>query len=158
MPENEDFQYNYEKLLRFLSRRDGHGFIFALADDMRFIRQINETLVTDLKNRANLLAKIAFLDAKSDKSIMQQIRESAAGNEALLVANLYDILNDPENGKAALLNLNFSREALQQLPVRIIFWVTEKTIAMIGNLAQDLYSQRDMSTVHFTWQIEKNIE
>ena len=150
MQEDQDYQFNYNKLIRFLARKEVNGYLFALADDARYIKQINKSLEKDLFESYKLITKVVFLDAQKDEPIFYQLSKASEHAHVLLVANLYETVIEEKKGNEALMHLNFSREALQQLPVRIVFWIQTKSQQLLSNLAADLYSQRSLSTIHFT--------
>ena len=157
MPEIEDnnnFQFNYNKLYRFLAKSQARGFVLAQVDDARYISQVNKSLIEDLREKIGITAHVLFLSTIGDKSIFAQIEEASTQYDALLIPNLYDAVIDTDNGRKALTELNFARESLNALPARLVFWVQSSTLQIISNLAADLYSQRALSTVHFTGSVD----
>ncbi len=144
----DNYQLNYQKLLTFLSRKGQRGYIFARADDYRLIRVINNSLLTDLTNK-RIRTELLFLDPKSDVPLVAQIEMAFENAKALIVANLYQIVNDEQNGLDNLIHLNFAREAFWEFNRPILFWADAQSMNVIANKAIDLFSQRRHGTTHF---------
>jgi tetratricopeptide (TPR) repeat protein len=149
MEVEDNFQFNYQKILSFLSRKNQRGYIFARADDYRLIASINKNLVNDLDERG-VDAAIIFLKEESDTPLVTQIEDASKDSGALIVANLYSIVNKPETGLDNLIRINFARELFWELEKPILFWADAQSMHTISNTAIDLFSQRRHATVHFT--------
>ncbi|MDW7691671.1 tetratricopeptide repeat protein [Flammeovirgaceae bacterium SG7u.111] len=153
-------QSNYytlvNKLGRFITREDERGYCFVTTSDQRVTPGVNQLLLERSKSKGKN-TKVVHIDKKSDIEVVQQMRNARDEQPkatALIVQNINDfILKDKEaltqKGSDFLLTLNFSREAINQLNIPIIFWTTEDTLRIISNRANDLFSQRRMLTVHF---------
>jgi tetratricopeptide (TPR) repeat protein len=144
-----NFQFSYQRLLSFLNRANEKGYAFARADDYRLIHHINQSLIVDLRQYGRK-AKEIFLSQTVNSSLIAQIEDEAGQNNALIIANLYEIVNDEQTGLVSLSQLNFSREALWQIAKPILFWTDEKSMNIISNHAPDLFSQRRFTTIHFS--------
>ncbi len=145
---DSNFQFSYQRLLYFLSRPDEQGYMFCQADDQRFIQRINQSLAEDMAALGKT-ARVIHLLAAGELSLFQQLERAAGSGDALIAANFFEVVNDPETGSGNLTRLNFAREALWQLGKPILFWTDAGSMHAIANHAPDLYSQRRHTTVHF---------
>lgn len=145
----DNFQFSYQRLLYFLGRPGEKGYIFCRADDYRFIPKITTSLIQDLLAKG-ISAKEIYLRKNADEPLVHQIENAISGTDVLIVANLYEIVNQPETGLANLAQLNFARETLWQIGKPILFWADAQSMNILANRAPDLYSQRRNTTVHFT--------
>ncbi|MCY7421134.1 MAG: hypothetical protein LH478_05245, partial [Chitinophagaceae bacterium] len=149
---SENYQFNYRKLLKFLSRKDSSGYMFAMADDYRFISQINTSLQAELE-QSNTNSSIVFLQSNADEPLVEQLKAAGTFAHAIIVANLYEVINSAD-GLNQLLLLNFSREELRSIQSPALFWVDAQSLNVIANQAPDLFSQRRFTTIHFTGKVE----
>jgi len=140
---------NLLRLIRFLSRKDESGYIFAYTNKVSLIRYINDEIVRTFKNNDESI-QLLYLEADSDKKIMEIIENSILKNKhkAIIITNLYEYITG-KNGKRNLTEINFSREKLYSLGLPILFWITEETFPLISNFAADLYSQRRLPSLIF---------
>jgi tetratricopeptide (TPR) repeat protein len=149
-------------LARFLSREDEHGYVFACADyqplEQEVIAKLEEQLIAKGKH---LLA--LRLQKDPDRSVRAQIEAAIAEvqPDALLVHGLDDILAREvttgaltAEGARVIDMLNYSREALNELGLPIIFWLSRRNLTLLGNRAADLFAQRRRSVFFFTYQPE----
>ncbi|MCD6010462.1 MAG: hypothetical protein K0Q79_324 [Flavipsychrobacter sp.] len=148
-PADDNFQFSYQLLLLFLSRPGEQGYMFCRSDDQRFTHKINASLKSDLAQKGRTCA-VVYLDKNSDEPLLPQLEKAVSADDALIVANLFEIVNDTEHGSVYLTQLNFAREALWQIDKPILFWTDARSMHTIANQAPDLYSQRRHTTVHFT--------
>ncbi len=144
----DNFDFSYYQLQIFLSEGE-QGYMFCRADNQYLISRINENLRRDLHEKG-IDCSVLFLKAESDVPLLAQIEQAAAQCDCLIVGNLSEIVNTPENGLRWLTQLNFAREALWAIGRPILFWADERSMHLIINHAYDLYSQRRQMTVHFT--------
>ncbi len=154
---SENYQFNFQKLLKFLRKTPHSGYMFAMADDYRFISQINSLLVQELLNK-NIDAGIVFLQSGSADTLVSQILTGARQYQSVIVPNLFEVINNTTSGLNDLLQLNFSREELRQLQTPVLFWVDAASLNTIANHAPDLFSQRRFTTIHFTGKIENPVQ
>ena len=137
-------------LVRFLTREGEGGYVFAVAEHQGMIPQINDTLLDKVRAQGKSIYTFGFDLEAEETGIMEQLREHIARDPApdgLIIKNLDDCLR--QRGTAFLQELNFSREALHQLNIPLVFWVSKGNLALISNQAADLFSQRRLTTVIF---------
>ncbi|MCB9275203.1 MAG: tetratricopeptide repeat protein [Lewinellaceae bacterium] len=117
--------------------------MFACAKDERLIRPTSETIQQSASGKAQGPIRFCYLDA--DAPLLPQLEEVADGAQGLIVFGLDAFLNVP----GQIVAFNFSREGLHALGKPILFWASQHTLALIGNLATDLFSQRRGANVYF---------
>lgn len=146
MFKNPENQNNLRRLVRFLSRKNEPGYIFAYREGSA----LNMAIFNVLREQVHQLG-IVFLNSNIDSPILNQIQEfiEKENSNALIIANLGALIGDKESGHTRLSEINFSREALHQLEIPIVFWISEDTFARLSNGAPDLFSQKRLPTVIF---------
>lgn len=156
MDPNDNYEIEYGTLMHFFKYKEQRGYIFAIADDQRMIPQINASLMRDLAALGKKLA-ILYLQPQTDEPLFYQISKAAEGHDALVIANIYAIADGTTAGNDSLITLNFAREAFWELGIPVLFWCAQGTMPMISRYAPDLFSQRRMSTVHFTDKMDAHV-
>ncbi|MEM6804124.1 MAG: tetratricopeptide repeat protein, partial [Bacteroidota bacterium] len=138
-----DFQKNLKRLHRFLSREDERGYGFCIAQNQKDILWIEKELKERLGGRlASVHLEIGEI------GIVEQIRQVGGKDKTpLFIRNLDQVLRDTASDH--LLELNFSREALHDLGIPMIFWVSESNFSLIANRAADLFTQRQLGSLFF---------
>ena len=154
---DEDFNANLNKLVRFFSRTDEYGYVFASSSHQGAIGWINNQLIEAVTDEDKKIIT-CFLQTDSDISIVEQLRQQIAREEkvdGLIINNLDQCVFGPASverqGKPSyfLEELNFSREEIHRLGLPMLFWASEATLSLLNNRANDLFSQRRMMTVFF---------
>ena len=135
---NPETETKFKKLKRFLS--EGTGYTFATATDQRLIPEINKQLQTALPN-----THILFF-AENDIQYIEQIRQAAEACQALIVMDIGELIRKNEY---FIYTLNFAREEINAIGKPILFWMSNATLTKIANQANDLYSQRFYTNLHF---------
>ena len=155
MAEASSYYAHINRLFRFLTEETG-GYTFVSADDQRFISLVNEELLRRGKEQGKSFQTI-FLRADTDTPLLAQLNEAAdAGAAALIIPNLDTLIH--LQGTQVLSSLNFSREALNQLGVPLLFWASKHTLHQLGNQAADFFSQRAASTAFIEGQAPNSAE
>jgi len=140
---NRPYYAKINQLARFLAREGESGYMFACARDERLIRPASEAIRRSVSGKAALPARFCYLDP--EELLLPQLERAAEGAQGLIVFGLDGFLR--ESGRAVA--FNFSRESLSKLGKPMLFWVTQNTLALLGNLATDLFSQRRGVNVYF---------
>lgn len=135
-----------KSLIRFLSRKEESGYIFVYLEKGFFDSNFQSTL----KDQVNGLG-ILFLRADTDQTVLVQMENFIAKHKptALVIANLYELIQNKEKGKKILTEINFAREGFNRIKIPLVFWISEETFPLLVNGAPDLYSQRRLSTIIF---------
>ena len=133
------------RLLRFLTRPKSNGYGFCIAEDEAIIPELNERLIEKCAEKG-ISAELVYLKTDTDATLLQQLETPVAN--ALIITNLYNFLK-PVKGDHRFSEFNFIRESMIALDKPILFWVSERLLAKIGNYAADVYSQRRFSTIIF---------
>ncbi|NBC07689.1 MAG: tetratricopeptide repeat protein [Bacteroidetes bacterium] len=149
-------------LARFLSREDEHGYVFACADYQPLEQEVIAKLEGQLLAKGRHLLALR-LQKDPDRSVRAQIEAAIAEvqPDALLVHGLDDLLSREvttgaltAEGARVIDMLNYSREALNELGLPIVFWLSRRNLTLLGNRAADLFAQRRRSVFFFTYQPE----
>ena len=152
MNTDKNYQFNYNRLLNFLSQVES-GYGFAIADDQRTIVQINQSLISDLKQKGKTVSPL-FIRPDSDTPMLYQMELAAKDADAIIVGNLYDLVQNTPQGLDNLQVLNFGRETMRHLNVPILFWTDKSGLHLLTNHAPDFFSQRNFTTLHFEGKVE----
>ena len=144
---------NIQRLIRFFSRDNDAGYLFAYPEKTAksaLITEVNRHLKKHFEGE-NKNIGLLFLDKDDDLFITKRIEVFLKDNEfkALIIANLDDVVSDKEKGGNFLTELNFARESFYKFNLPILFWISEESFPLISNGAPDLYSQRKLSSLVF---------
>jgi len=139
----------YDRLFLFLSRGGDSGYVFCRADNLSLIAVVNRQLVDDLAATGKKTI-IVYLSTATDTPIATQIVAAAQNGDAVIISNLYEVVNGGDSGLEVAVSLNFAREVLWQTGKPIVFWGDGATMSLMANYAPDLYSQRRQATIQFT--------
>ncbi len=151
---SDEYDSNIHALLRFLSRTGESGYTFAIAQHEGLIPAINSELLEMSRKRGKKVQIVAYEDPEdNDITFAEQLRRAAPDADALIVTGLDQPLRERPYFIDAL---NFSREAFHEIGKPILFWLTQESLAFIGNRAVDFYTQRSMMTVEFEHNPEIN--
>jgi len=150
----DEYDSNIHALLRFLGRAGERGYTFSIAQHEGLIPAINNELVEMSRKRGKKVQIVAYEDPEdNDITFVEQLRRAAPESDALIVTGLDSPLRERPYFIDAL---NFSREAFHEIGKPILFWLTQESLAFIGNRAVDFYTQRSMMTVEFEHTPEIN--
>ncbi|MFN0034684.1 MAG: tetratricopeptide repeat protein [Saprospiraceae bacterium] len=144
---NDEYDGNVQTLSRFLGRAGESGYTFASAKHEGLIPAITSELVELARKRGKKIQHIEYEDPEdNDLTFAEQLRRAAPDAAALIVTGL----DRPMRERPFFIDaLNFSREAFHEIGKPILFWLSQESIAFIGNRAVDFYTQRSMMTVEF---------
>lgn len=149
-------------LARFLSREDERGYVFACADYQPLEQEVSTKLQEKLRVKGKRLLSLR-LQKDKDRSVRAQIESAIAEAQpdALLIQGLDELLSREVTtgaltveGARAIDMLNYAREALNELDLPIVFWLSRRNLTLLGNRAADLFAQRRRSVFFFTYQPE----
>lgn len=143
MDNNRPYYTKINQLARFLVREGESGYMFACARDERIIRPASEAIQRLASVKATLPVRTWRLER--EELLLPQLKRAAEGAQGLIVFGLDEFLRAPDK----IISFNFAREALNKLGLPLLFWATQDTLARLGNLATDLYSQRRSVNVYF---------
>ncbi len=143
-------QRNLKRLIRFLSREDENGYIFAYADKTAQIKGINQKLQQHFEQNKQKIG-IFFYNKHQNVTLIEQLtifnREQKY--QGIIVANLYEHISDTKFAQRNLTEINFAREQFHALNTPIIFWITQEIYPQLINNATDLYTQRRLPSIVF---------
>jgi tetratricopeptide (TPR) repeat protein len=142
-----------DRLMRFLALPAEYGYTFASAKDERLIPSINRELIAKGEKQGRHF-RLLFLENNPDAYLLGQMERGSTDADALIIPNFGSLINWLENADTPedhriISQLNFAREGINNIGKPILFWASEKLIAVLSRQAQDLFSQRRLNTVYF---------
>lgn len=143
MENDRPYYAKISQLARFLAREGERGYMFACARDERLIRPASEAIRQSASGKAALPVRNCYLEA--EELLLPQVERAAEDAQGLIVFGLDEFLRGPDK----VISFNFAREALNKLGIPLLFWASQDTLARLGNLATDLYSQRRGVNIYF---------
>lgn len=153
----EDTQLEYahaiKQLVRYFSNTTAGALLFAVSDDIILQKQINERIHFLLMAKNKNVSVFSWRNKKEIHPVVQLQNFVAAQTD---LAGL--IFTDIDAGLASnpnlLIQLNFSREAILELKIPILIWLSSTTLTQISQQAIDIYNQRIGANLYFTANVE----
>ncbi len=147
------YKRNLTRIRRFFFRKAERGYLFAVADDHRLRKRINEILLEEAAQKG---LRIALLFPEKDVSLIHQMQERAAQSDGFIVNGLSPYFDKDARKKNMdfIVALNFSREQLYALNKPVLFWISTEEEQLILHYAYDLYSQRVATSLRFEEQFQ----
>jgi len=146
---SHEYADNLKIAERFFLKTSRSGFLFAVCNDELVQREVNSALQFLLQGKGKTLHVHTW--QKGDEAVhpLEQLRllKKSLPNLAgfILVGLDSALFQNPD----LLVQLNFGREALSELGIPILFWLTTRTLQRISNEAIDLYNQRVGANLYF---------
>jgi tetratricopeptide (TPR) repeat protein len=130
----------------------GHGaFLFAVCNDELLQQRVNEQIQFLLQGKHKTIRVFSFRKGDGNTHPLTQLQLFLSQNPetaGLIIADLDYALNERQN-PGILIQLNFSREALLEFNIPVLFWVTTDSLPQLSRQAIDLYSQRITANLYF---------
>ncbi|MFZ4525378.1 MAG: tetratricopeptide repeat protein [Chlorobium sp.] len=146
---SDEYADNLKIAERFFLKTSRSGFLFAVCNDELVQREVNSTLQFLLQGKGKTLH--VHIWQKGDDAVhpLEQLRllkKSVPNLGGFILAGLDSALfQNPD----LLVQLNFGREALSELGLPILFWLSTRTLQRISQEAIDLYNQRVGANLYF---------
>ncbi len=143
--------YSYEPdirlITRFLTRDNENGYGFAVAVNQAVIPGINREIMR-LASGENKRVSLFSFDTTNLSNPIIQLKEAIDQDpsDGLIIINLDLCVME---GDQILLAMNFAREELFRLGKPLLFWIGEKNLGRLNQVAKDFFVQRRISTVWF---------
>ena len=148
---NIQYENNIHSLERFFMNT-GHGaFLFAVCNDELLQQRVNEQIQFLLQGKHKTIRVFSFRKGDGNTHPLTQLQLFLSQNPetaGLIIADLDYALNERQN-PGILIQLNFSREALLEFNIPVLFWVTTDSLPQLSRQAIDLYSQRITANLYF---------
>lgn len=146
---SDEYADNLKIAERFFLKTYRSGFLFAVCNDELVQREVNSTLQFLLLGKGKTLYVHTW--QKGDEAVhpLEQLRllkKSVPNLAGFILAGLDSALLQNTD---LLVQLNFGREALSELGIPILFWLSTRTLRRISNEAIDLYNQRVGANLYF---------
>ena len=146
---SDEYADNLKIAERFFLKTSRSGFLFAVCNDELVQREVNSTLQFLLLGKGKTLYVHTW--QKGDEAVhpLEQLRllkKSVPNLAGFILAGLDSALLQNTD---LLVQLNFGREALSELGIPILFWLSTRTLQRISNEAIDLYNQRVGANLYF---------
>ncbi len=146
---SDEYADNLKIAERFFLKTYRSGFLFAVCNDELVQREVNSTLQFLLQGKGKTLHVHTWQKGDDAVHPLEQLRflkKSVPNLGGFIFAGLDSALfQNPD----LLVQLNFGREALSELGIPILFWLSTRTLQRISNEAIDLYSQRVGANLYF---------
>lgn len=152
---NEGTLSQINSITRFLTRSETDGYVFASQEYDSLIPALNERIIQQAAQKGKKVA--LFFWPKDTTDPLETLRAFQEENQvdALIIPNFDEFLRKQKNGelqpeaRTFLMSLNFSREALIRLGLPMLWWLSKENLSLVANLANDLFSQRRLTTFFF---------
>ena len=146
---SDEYADNLKTAERFFLKTSRSGFLFAVCNDELVQREVNSTLQFLLQGKGITLH--VHIWQKGDDAVhpLEQLRllkKSVPNLGGFILAGLDSaFFQNPD----LLVQLNFGREALSELGLPMLFWLSTRTLQRISQEAIDLYNQRVGANLYF---------
>lgn len=144
-----------ESAARYFTHTEGGAFRFAVTNDELVQRRFNAELQQVLRGKGTPVQIHDWSKASPpDMYPAEQLRQLKAAHpetKGIICIGLERAMRDsPE----MLTLLNFAREALSEVGVPILFWISFRTLPLMNRFAIDLYNQRIGANLYFEHDTE----
>jgi tetratricopeptide (TPR) repeat protein len=157
---SDEIQEDTQAIVRFFEQSEKGAFLFAVANDELLLRRTNETIRFLLEGKQKQVAVFSWRNnASLDRHPLYELEDFLTNNpniKGLLLTDL-DYTLRPDQNPNILSQLNLTREALRELDIPLLFWVSSRSLTLFIQNAIDLYDQRSMATFYFDSQLDTNL-
>lgn len=152
---NEGTLSQINSITRFLTRPETDGYVFASLEYDSLLPALNDRIIQQAAQKGKKVGLFFWpKDTTDPLEILRAFQEETQA-DALIIPNFDELLRKQKNGellpdaRAFLLALNFSREAIIRLGLPMLWWLSKENLSLVANLANDLFSQRRLTTYFF---------
>ncbi len=151
---SSEYADNLRIIERFFLKTHRSGFLFAVSDDELVQQELNATIRFLLQGKGKTI-RIHIWDKEDDAAPpVEQLRALISkypDTAGIILTGLDGALHHNPN---LLVQLNFGREALSELGIPLLFWLTSRSLQKINVEAIDLYNQRASANLYFEHSFE----
>ncbi|MFM9949981.1 MAG: tetratricopeptide repeat protein [Saprospiraceae bacterium] len=151
---HKEYADQVQTLFRFLERTNRGSFYFAVSNDEKLQREVSNTLQFLALGKDKKVLIFNWDQQVASIHPLQLLKSTLAAHPEtsglILLGNDTALRYNP----AFFTQLNFSREALLQLGIPILFWLSKRTLALLNQQALDIYNQRAGTNVYFEYAVE----
>jgi tetratricopeptide (TPR) repeat protein len=149
-----EYADNLKIIERFFLKTPKSGFLFAVCNDELVQQEINASIRFLLQGKGKTI-RIHAWEKKDDAAPpLEQLRaltRKYPDTAGIILTALDGALYHNPN---LLVQLNFGREALSELAIPLLFWLTSRSLQKISVEAIDLYNQRASANLYFEHALE----
>jgi tetratricopeptide (TPR) repeat protein len=145
--ENDACYANISDIMSYFKRKSQSGFLFCSCNNQAYIKQLNQQIIERAKALGLNIAEV-YISYDDRDTFPDKIREAAEATPKGIIVNNLDELIFRSEGKV-LREINFSREILIDIGIRLLFWLSEENISRFANNAPDFFIRRDRNVIRF---------
>jgi tetratricopeptide (TPR) repeat protein len=149
-----EYADNLKIIERFFLKTPRSGFLFAVCNDELVQQEINVTIRFLLQGKGKAIRIHVW--EKEDEAMppveqLRALQRKYPDTAGIILTGLDGALYYNTN---LLVQLNFGREALSELGIPLLFWLTSRSLQKISVEAIDLYNQRASANLYFEHAFE----
>jgi len=144
-----EYADNLKIIERFFLKTPRSGFLFAVCNDELVQQEINVTIRFLLQGKGKAIRIHVWEKEDEAAPPVEQLRalqRKYPDTAGIIFTGLDGALYHNPN---LLVQLNFGREALSELGIPLLFWLTSRSLQKINVEAIDLYNQRASANLYF---------
>jgi tetratricopeptide (TPR) repeat protein len=146
---NPDYFSQIEKIVNYVKRTPGSGFLFYSCDTSIGIVQINRAIIERAQTRGITIVEFFMsmddTDAENFLFKTRKIAETKPGG--IIIANIDELIAYSED--RIIKAINNARDILLEFNIPFLLGMSRENISKFANLAQDLFLRRDRGVVRF---------
>ena len=149
-----EYADNLKIIERFFLKTPQSGFLFAVSNDELVQQEINTTIRFLLQGKGKTIRIYSWEkedDAAPPVEQLRVLKSKYSDTAGIILTGLDGALYENPN---LLIQLNFGREALSELGMPLLFWLTSRSLQKISVEAIDLYNQRASANLYFEHSFE----
>jgi len=144
-----------ESAARYFTHTVGGAFRFAVTNDELVQRRFNTELQQVLRGKETPVQIHDWSKASPpDMYPAEQLRRLKAAHPEMKGIICIGLERAMRDSPEMLTMLNFAREALSEVGVPILFWISFRTLPLMSRFAIDLYNQRIGANLYFEHDAE----
>lgn len=149
-----EYADNLKIIERFFLKTPRSGFLFAVCNDELVQQEIDATIRFLLQGKGKAIRIHVWEKEDEATPPVEQLRalqRKYPDTAGIILTGLDGALYYNTN---LLVQLNFGREALSELGIPLLFWLTSRSLQKISVEAIDLYNQRASANLYFEHAFE----
>ncbi len=146
---NPDYFSQIEKIVNYVKRTPGSGFLFYSCDTSIGIVQINRAIIERARTRGITIVEFFLsMDDTDAENFLFRTRKIAENKpDGIIIANIDELIAYSED--RIIKAINNARDILLEFNIVFLLGMSQENISKFANLAQDLFLRRDRGVVRF---------
>jgi tetratricopeptide (TPR) repeat protein len=146
---NPDCFSQIEKIINYVKRTPGSGFLFYSCDTSIGIVQINRAIIERARTRGITIVEFFLsMDDTDAENFLFRTRKIAENKpDGIIIANIDELIAYSED--RIIKSINNARDILLEFNIVFLLGMSQENISKFANLAQDLFLRRDRGVVRF---------